>query len=86
MSFSRVVTGLSQLPSCFESILGVTIGSMQVSQVYLQCIGASGSSEMVAGHLEFLSSVKLRPPPLEVPRECWDSFPDEPGKWTLLSR
>ena len=36
--------------------------------------------------VEFLSSVKLRPPPLEVRREWGDSFPNEAGKWTLISR
>ena len=36
--------------------------------------------------VEFLSSVKLRPPPLEVRREWGDSFPNEAGKWSLISR
>ena len=40
---------------------------------------------MVARPLEFLSSVKFRPPPLEVRWECRDSFLDESGKWTLIS-
>ena len=40
---------------------------------------------MVARPLEFLSSVKLRPPPLEVRRKLQDSFSDESGKWNLLS-
>ena len=85
MAFSRGATGLSHLPSCFESILRVTIESVQGSQVYQKCIGTSGSFEIGTGPLEFLSSVKLRPPPPEVPRECRHSFPDEAGKWTLLS-
>ena len=66
MAFSRGATGLSHLQSCFESILRVTVESWPGSQVYLECIGTSGSFEMVAGPLEFLSSVKLRLPPLEV--------------------
>ena len=41
---------------------------------------------MLARHLEFLSSVKLRPLPLEVRWECLDSFHEEVGKLTLLSR
>ena len=53
---------------------------MQGSQVYLEWIGTSGSFGMVARLLEFLWSVKLRPPPLEVPWERRDSFPDEAGK------
>ena len=57
-------TGL--VPSCFESILGVTVESVQGSQVYLKWIGALEHFGMVARPLEFLSSLKLRPPPLEV--------------------
>ena len=41
---------------------------------------------MVAQLLEFLLSVKLRLPLLEVRQKCPDSFPDEAAKWTLLSR
>ena len=66
MAFSQGATGLSHLPLCFELILGVTVETVQGSQVYLECIGTSGSFGMVARPLEFLSSVKLRPPPLEV--------------------
>ena len=76
---------MSHVPSCFESNLGVMIKSGQRNQVYLGCIGTSGSFEMVARPLEFLSSVKLRPPPLEVRWESRDTFPDEAGKWTLIS-
>ena len=85
MAFSRGATGLSHLPSSFESILGVTVESVPGIQVYLECTGTLGSFEMVERPLEFLSSVKLSPPPLQVRQECWDSFPDEAGKWTLLS-
>ena len=66
MAFSRVATGLSHLPSCFELILEVTVESVQGSQVYLKWIGALEHFGMVARPLEFLSSLKLRPPPLEV--------------------
>ena len=86
MAFSRGAKGLSHLPSCFELILEVTVESVQGSQVYLECIGTSGSFEMVARPLEFLSSVKLRLPPLEVRQERQDSFPDKTGKWALISR
>ena len=41
------------MPSCFESILGVTVESVQGSQVYLKWIGTSGSFGMVAVSLEF---------------------------------
>ena len=51
----------------------------------LKSIGTSGSFEMVARFLEFISSVKWRPLPHEVQWERRDSFPDEAGIWTLLS-
>ena len=86
MAFSQGSTGLSQLPSCFESILHVTIESVQESQVYLECIGISGSFGMVAGPLEFLSRFKLRPLTPEERQERQDSIPDESGKWTLILR
>ena len=76
---------LSHLPSCFESVLRVTVESVQGTQVCLVCTGTSGPFEMVARPLEFLSSVKLRPPPLDVRWEHRVSFPDEAGKWTLIS-
>ena len=43
-----------------------------------------GFFRMVVRPLEFLSSAKLRPPPLQVRWERRDSFNDEAGKWTLL--
>ena len=67
-------------------MLRVTVESVQGSQVYLEWIGTSGSYGMGAQPLEFLSSVKLRLPALEVRRERQDSFPEEAGKWTLMSR
>ena len=73
------------MPSCCESLHGVTVESVTGNQVYLECTGTSGSFGMVARILEFFSSVKLRPPPLEVRWERWDSFPDEAQKQTLLS-
>ena len=73
------------LPSCFESILQVIVVSVQGGQVYLEWIGTLGSFGMVIRHQEFLSSVKLKTPPFEVRRERQDSFPDEAGKWTLIS-
>ena len=85
MAFFKGAIGLSHMPLCFQSILGVTVESVQGSQVYLECIGTSGSFVMVARPLEFILSVKLRPPPLEVRRESQDTFPDEAGKWTLIS-
>ena len=85
MAFSRGAKGLSHLPLCFESILGVTVESVQGSHMYLECIGTSGSFEMVARSLDFLWSVKLRPPSLEVQRERRDFFPDEEEKWSQIT-
>ena len=85
MAFCRGATGLSHLPSCFESVLGVMVESVQGSQVCLECTGTLGVFEMVARPLEFISSVKWRLAPLEVRRERQDSLPDEAGKQTLLS-
>ena len=66
MAFSRGATSLSLLPSCLESILGVTVVSVQGNQVYLQWIGTSGSFGFGAQALEFHSSFKLRLPALEL--------------------
>ena len=86
MTFSQGATGLSHPRTCFELVLGVIIESVA---------GESGVSGMdldirvfglVARPVEFLSTFKLRPPPLEERQERWDSFPDEAGKWTLISR
>ena len=62
----------------------MNVESMQGSQGYLECIGTLGSFGMVTRPLEFLSSLKLRPPPLELHQECQDCFPDAEGKWTLI--
>ena len=86
MAFSQRATALSQLLLCFESILGVTVESVEGKPVYLEWIGTLVSFEMMVRHLEFLSTFKLRPPPFEVRWECRDSFPDEAGQGTLILR
>ena len=48
MASSRGSRGFSHLPLCFESILGVTIESVQGSQVYLEWIGTLGSFGILA--------------------------------------
>ena len=58
MAFSQDTIGLSHLPSCFESVLGVTVKSMQGNQMYLEWTGTSGSFGVVARPLEFLSTFK----------------------------
>ena len=63
-----------------------TVESVQGNQLYLEWIGILGYFGIVSRPLEFLSSFKLRPPPLEVQQECRNSFPNETGKWTLISK
>ena len=77
---------MSHVPSCFESILGLTVEEVPGNRVYVEWIGTSGSFGIVALPLEFLSSLKLRPSPLEVRWEHRDSFLEEARKWTLISR
>ena len=50
----------------------MTVESVHGNQVYLEWIGTSESFGIVAQSLEFLSSVKLRLPPLELRREHQD--------------
>ena len=66
MVFPQIATGLSHVQSCFESILGVTVEAVQENQLYLVWIGTLPSFGMVVQPLEFLSTFKLRSPPLEV--------------------
>ena len=79
VAFSRGATGLSHMPLCFESILGVTVQSVQGSLLDRDWIGTSGSFRMVVLPLKILSKFNLRPSSLEVRREHRDSFPDEAG-------
>ena len=74
------------MPSFCESILGVTVESVQGNQVYLEWTATLGSFSMVARPLEFLSTFNLRAPPLEVQPERQDSFSYEAGKGTHISR
>ena len=48
MACSQGDTGLSHLPLCFESILEVTVETVQGSQVYLEWIETSGYFGKVA--------------------------------------
>ena len=65
VAFSRGATGLSLVPPYCKLILRVRVASVKGNQVYLEWTGTSGSSEMVERPLEFLSTFKLRPPPLD---------------------
>ena len=55
---------------------------MQGRQIYLEWIGTSGSFEMVARSLEFISRFMLRPPPLEVQLNAGNPFPVKQGNGT----
>ena len=65
MVFSRGATGLSHVPSSCELIIGVTVESVQGSQVSLEWIGTSGSFSTLAQPLNFLSCLE----------PAWDSLP-----------
>ena len=69
----------------FESVLWVTFDSRQESQMCLECTGIWESFEIVEWPLEFLSSIKWRPPRLEMRQEGLDSLPDEAGECILYS-
>ena len=47
----------------------------------LRHLGDSGNG---GTNLEFLSPFLCRAPPLEMRRECWEFFPDQAGKESLL--
>ena len=79
MAFSQGAIGMSDLPSCFESMLGVIVESVQGSQLYLECIGTPGTLGIVARSLEFLSNFKLRPPPLSGVQNARITFPTKQG-------
>ena len=88
MAFFQGATRLSHVPSCCESALSVGTDSRVSAKESGVCgvdldIGAFG---LVAQPVEFLSTFKLRLPPLEAQWEHRDSFPDEAGKGTLISK
>ena len=59
--FSQGATGLSHLPSCFVSVLGVPVKSVQGNQAYLEWMGKSGSFRTEAQLPGMCSSFKVRP-------------------------
>ena len=68
------------MPSSFESILVMTIESVQGNQVYLTWTGTSWSFGMVAQPLELIVIQVETPPLIEVRRERRYSFPDKAEK------
>ena len=85
-AISRGSTGLSGLPLCRELILGVTFESLQGNEVLSRVDGDirvflnGGTTPGVC--LEFQGETGL----LLMCLERWDSFPDEVGEWTVISR
>ena len=73
-------TGLSHVPPWCESILGLKVEAVQGKQVSLELTETSGGSGNGGTTLEFLSPFLWRAPPLEMRRECRDSFPKTQGK------
>ena len=78
-------TGLSNLPSLCESILGLKVEAVQGKQVSLEWTEPSGGLWECGTTLEFLSPFLCRAPPLEMRRERREFFPDHAGKGSLLS-
>ena len=77
--------GLSHVPPCCESILGLKVETVQGKQVSLEWTETSGGFWECASILEFLSPFLWRAPPLEMRRERREFFPDPAGKGCLLS-
>ena len=78
-------TGLSHVPPCCESILGLKVEAVQGKQVSLEWNETSGDSGNGGTTLEFLSPFLWRAPPLEMGREHQEFFPEHKGKGSLLS-
>ena len=62
-------TGLSPVPPCCESILGLKVEAVQGKQVSLEWTETSGGLWEWGLILEFLSPLLWRAPPLEMRRE-----------------
>ena len=77
--------GLSHVPPCCESILGLKVETVQGKQVSLEWTETSGGFWECASILEFLSPFLWSPPPLEMRGERREFFPEHAGKGSLLS-
>ena len=78
-------TGLSHVPPCCESILGLKVEAVQGIQVSLEWTETSGVSGNGDTTLEFLSPFLWRAHPLDMPRERREFFSDHAGCVSLLS-
>ena len=87
MAFPRgFPTGLSDVPPCCESILGLKFEAVQGKQVPWNGLSLLGDSGNGGTTLEFLSPFLWRVHPLEMRQERREFFPDHAGKGSLLSR
>ena len=73
-------TGLSHVPPWCEWILGLKVEAVQGIQVSLEWTETSGGLSDLWHTLEFHSPFLWRGPPLEMRRECRNSFPRTLGK------
>ena len=73
-------TGLSHVPPCCESILGLKVEAVQGKQVSLNGLIHLRDSGNGGTTLEFLSPFLWRAPPLEMRWERRELFPDHAGK------
>ena len=78
-------TGLSHVPPCCESILGLKVETVQGKQVSQEWTETSRGLWECGSTLDFLSPFLWRAPPLEMRRERREFFPDHAGKGSLLS-
>ena len=78
-------TGLSHVPPCCESFLGLKVETVQGKQVSLELTETSGGLWEWWHDLEFLSPLLFRAPPLEMRQERREFFPEHAGKGSLLS-
>ena len=67
--------GLSHLPLCCESVLGVQVESVQGNQAYLEWLGKSGSFPIEVCLLGCTRVSRLDQPPLEGQQQHRESFP-----------
>ena len=78
-------SALSHEPPWWESILGLKVEAVQGKQVSLEWTGHLGDSGNGGTTIEFLSSFLWKAPPLEMPRERQEFFPEHAGKGSILS-
>ena len=73
------------MPPWCESILGLKVEAVQGKEFSLEWTEISSGLWECGTTLEFLSPFLWRGPPLEMPWEIKEFFPDNAGKGSLLS-